>query len=476
MQENRISPDETRATQLIMLLSAFVAMLNETSITVALTDLMRVFGVGVSTVQWLVTGFMLVTAIVVPVTAYIIQRFHDRTIYFTSLGLLVAGALLCGFAPGFGALLAGRLVQAAGTCCVWALTMNTMLSLSTDGNRGSALGLIGLVSIFAPAIAPAISGVVLQAFGWRWIFLGMVPLFLGLGVYASFRLRDTTPTSGQSLDLPSAGLVTLAFGCLIYGASGIGAGRGAITIGALAIGAFMLALLVLRQLRLEEPLLDLRLFKKPVFPGSMLVVFFCNLTMMGAIVLMPLLYVQGFGLSPALAGLCVMPACLINGLASPLVGRLCDRFGPRTPARIGTVAMIASALALGLLPKAAPLALFILVHCLILVAITTAQTASQAMGMGRVPPRAIPHGTAIMSTLIQLGGGFGSAVYAAIFARGLSMEGPGLERAQLVLGGFHTAFLVGAAILVIPLVVTFLAPPPRTVTVGDGAMATEPAD
>ena len=151
MQENRISPDETRATQLIMLLSAFVAMLNETSITVALTDLMRVFGVGVSTVQWLVTGFMLVTAIVVPVTAYIIQRFHDRTIYFTSLGLLVAGALLCGFAPGFGALLAGRLVQAAGTCCVWALTMNTMLSLSTDGNRGSALGLIGLVSIFAPA-------------------------------------------------------------------------------------------------------------------------------------------------------------------------------------------------------------------------------------------------------------------------------------------------------------------------------------
>jgi predicted MFS family arabinose efflux permease len=223
MRENRISKGNAAATKLVMLLAAFVAMLNETSITVALSDLMRIFGVSVSTVQWLVTGFMLVTAVIVPITAYIIQRFQDRAIFFFSLALLFVGAFMAGLAPSFAFLLAARLVQAAGTCCIWALTINTMLALSTNESRGGALGLIGLVSVFAPALAPSLAGIVFQAFGWRWIFLGMAPLFLALGIFAYLRLENTTPTSKQALDPASVLLVAASFGALIYGVTGIGA-------------------------------------------------------------------------------------------------------------------------------------------------------------------------------------------------------------------------------------------------------------
>lgn len=455
MREKSVSKGKAGATKLIMLLSAFVAMLNETSITVALSELMRIFGVGVSTVQWLVTGFMLVTAIIVPVTAYIIQRFRDRSIYFASIALLLAGCLVSGLAPSFGWLLAGRLIQAAGTCCVWALTMNILLSLSTDENRGGALGLIALVSIFAPAIAPSIAGLVLQSIGWRWLFLGIAPLFAALALLAYAELDDTTPTSGdQSFDLPSAALVALAFGGLVFGATGIGeSGRAIATAASLALGAASLALLARRQLGLERPLLDIRLFGEPAFAGGMATVFFCNLTMMGVIVLMPMLYVQGLGMSAAEAGLCIMPACLVNGLASPLIGKLCDRVGPGIPAKAGVAAMAAGALALAFVPRGAGLALYIALHCFMLIAITTAQTASQAKGMSGVVPRSIPHGAAIMSTLIQLGGGFGSALYSMIFAARQAAGGGG--QAQLVFGGFRAAFLVGAALLAIPLVAAF---------------------
>ena len=478
MQENKIPRESGTVSKSIMLLSAFVAMLNETSITVALSDLMRIFAVDVSTVQWLVTGFMLVTAVIVPITAYIIQRFRDRSIFFFSLALLFVGAFLAGLAPSFGFLLIARLVQAAGTCCIWALTINTMLALSSNETRGGALGLIGLVSVFAPAIAPSLAGLVLQAFGWRWIFLGMVPIFLALGIFAFLRLENTTPTSEQSLDPISVVLVALSFGGLIYGVCGIGgadARGGAASIAAFALGAVALVVFVIRQVKLESPLLDVGLFKEPMFTLGMVVVFFCNLTTMGVIVLMPMLYVQGFGLPAALAGLAVMPACILNGLSSPLLGKLIDKVRPKMPARIGACALVLSALAFAFLPRGLPLWAFIALHCAIFVAITLASTASQANGMNHVPPRSYPHGTAIMSTLIQLGGGFGSAVYATIFATGLAGEGQGLDHTQAVFAGFHKAFLCGAALLVIPLIAAFFMRGPDPAARGEGSIALSPA-
>jgi MFS transporter, DHA2 family, lincomycin resistance protein len=192
-----------------------------------------------------------------------------------------------------------------------------------------------------------------------------------------------------------------------------------------------------------------------MFTLGMVVVFFCNLTTMGIIVLMPMLYVQGFGLSAAMAGLAVMPACLLNGLASPLLGKLIDKVGPRMPARLGACAMILAGLAFAFLPRSLPLGLFIALHCAIFLAVTLTSTACQANGMNHVSPRSYPHGTAIMSTLIQLGGGFGSAIYATLFASALGGEARGLDRTQAVFSGFHTAFLYGAMLLIVPLIAAF---------------------
>jgi DHA2 family lincomycin resistance protein-like MFS transporter len=461
MLKAKLSRGRVAAIKVTLLVSCFLAMLNETSINVALTALMDRFGVGVSTAQWLVTGFMLVMAAIVPMTAYIVQSLKGRSIYFCALCLLVAGGLAAGLAPSFGLLLAGRLVQAAGTCLLMLLTINSVLLLSGSGGTGGAMGLVGLVALFAPAIAPSLSGLVLQFLGWRWIFLGPSALFVAAGAVAFFVLENLAEVSRRPLDLPSVLLEAIGFGGLLYGVSGLGdlAGpSGAVHIAAIALGLAALALFAARQRRLEEPLLDLRIFRYKMFSLAMVAVFFCVMTLFGLNVLMPMLYVQGLGMATAAAGLAMLPGGLMNGLTSPFFGRLYDRSGPRAPVICGTIVLAACALAFALAPAGTPLWRLIALHVLCLVALSLASTASQGNGMASVPPELYPHGTAIMSTLMQLGGGFGSALYTAFYAA----ASRGAKGADAAYAGFHGAFALGAAFLAVPLVAAFFvrkAPP-----------------
>lgn len=161
----------------ILLITTFFAMLNETSVNVSLGQFMDEFNVSVSTVQWLISGFMLTMSIVVPTTAFIMKRYTTRNIYFSSLSCLIIGSVITGIALNFQMLLIGRIIQAIGTCVLMTLLINSMLILTAPHKRGEAMGLVSLIVLFAPALAPTLSGIVIQNFGWKWIFLGLLPFF-----------------------------------------------------------------------------------------------------------------------------------------------------------------------------------------------------------------------------------------------------------------------------------------------------------
>lgn len=453
--DHQISVKNPGAIKVIVLLSSFIAMLSETSINVALTHLMEHFQVSVSTIQWLVTGFMLVMAIVVPVTAFIIQHFRDRSIYFASSAFIIVGSVLSLAASSFGMLLVGRLIQAVGTCIMMTLTVNIVLRLSGPGGSGMAMGLIGLVTLFAPAVAPSLAGLLLQTLGWRWIFAAPLILFVIAVIAAFIHLQDVTPQSHRKFSPSSFILEALGFGGLLFAISGLSEDTGlptGIYVIFGIIGAISLVSFVILQLKLAHPLVNLRVFRSGMFTIAMLAVFFCILTVFGITVMLPILFIQFFGLSSAIAGLAMLPGGMLNGLVAPAFGKLYDKVGARGPVITGMFGVIIALALYAFMPAGTALWAYIGVHCLVMVSISLVMTVSQANGMNHIDHELYPHGTAVMSTLMQLGGGFGSAVYVSAFS---VFAITGHSAIQPVVGGFKGAFTVGAIVFLIPFIASF---------------------
>lgn len=159
-----------------MIVGCFFSALNQTLLNVALPHLMKVFDVSPDTIQWLTTGFMLVNGVLIPLTAYLMKRFTTRDLFICSITLLLVGSIICAAAPSFNVLLIERMIQAAGAAIILPLIMTVILYLYPSEERGSVMGKIGFAIIFAPAIAPTLSGLVIDYTSWRWLFIGMIPI------------------------------------------------------------------------------------------------------------------------------------------------------------------------------------------------------------------------------------------------------------------------------------------------------------
>ena len=446
----------------ILLLTAFFAMLNETSVNVALKNFMDVFNISVSTAQWLISGFMLIMTIVVPVTAFIIKSFSTRKIYFTSMYLLIVGTLLSGLATTFSILLVGRLVQATGTCVLMSLLINSMLVLTPPQKRGGAMGMVGLVALFAPAISPTLAGIVIQIFGWRWIFLGLLPILIMLLLIAMNNLKNVTEPIAGKIDVISIILSIVAFGGILAGISGVGEnGKVNITtLTPLLVGVVFLILFIWRQLTIKDPLLELRVFKNPMYAFGMIMIFFSLMTIFGIVLLVPMFLQGALGITASVAGLIMLPGGMLNGIASPLVGRLYDKFGPKPFVILGALLMMVVCLGLSFIDSKISIGTFISLHCLILISAAMIMTTSQANGLNQLPHSLYPHGTAIMSTLMQLAGGLGSAVYIMLlsinqhkYLETSSEAGDTLNKNALIYG-FNQTFKVAAMILIINFIIS----------------------
>jgi MFS transporter, DHA2 family, lincomycin resistance protein len=403
---------------MIMILGVFVAILNETLLNVALSKIMDDIGIAPSTAQWLTTGYLLVIGVLIPVTAYLIQRFTTRSLFLAAMGLFTVGTFVAAIAPAFAVLLIGRVLQAAGTGLLFPLLTNVVFAIVSIEKRGSAMGTIGIVITFAPAIGPTLSGIIVEHFSWRVLFYGVLPIALFVIIFAYLKLKNVTETTNPKVDRLSLLLSTFGFGGIVYGFSSSGEGHGGWSSNEvlipIAIGVVSLGLFTWRQLTTSQPLLDLRTFKYNIFRMSTLIMMIVMMAMFSAMMLLPIFLQNALGYSPLEAGLVMLPGGAVMGIMSPITGRLFDRFGAKWLAVIGLGLMANTLWQFAFITLSTSYSTIMIFNTLLMLGISMVMMPVMTNALNELPPPLYPHGTAIISTLQQVAGAVGTALLVSI--------------------------------------------------------------
>lgn len=400
----------------ILFIGAFVAFLNNTLLNVALPTIMVEFDVKPSQVQWLTTAYMLVNGILIPASAYFIQKFKNRTLFITAMSLFTLGTLVAFVAPGFWVLVAGRMIQASGSAIMMPLLMNVMLIAFPIERRGTAMGLFGLVMIMAPAIGPTLSGFIVENYSWRVLFAMILPFALLPLVLAIFKLKNITPQREVTLDKFSLVLSSVGFGGLLYGFSVAGdeGWTSWIVVTTLFFGTTGLVWFILRQLKLDQPLLEFRIYKYPMFALASAISIVLSAAMFSGMILTPL-YVQTIrGFSPLDSGLLMLPGALIMAVMSPITGRLFDSFGAKWLAITGLTISAATTFALSYLTLETSYSTIMFLYTMRMFGFSMITMPVMTNGLNQLTTQLYPHGTAMNNTLQQVSGAIGSAIFLTI--------------------------------------------------------------
>jgi len=396
----------------ILFIGSFVSLINETLLNVALPSIMEDFEVSASTVQWLATGYMLVNGILIPASAFLLQKFSNRQLYITAMSLFTAGTILAAYSPTFEILLIARILQASGSAIMAPLLMNVMLASFPVERRGAAMGIFGLVMITAPAIGPTLSGWLIEHYSWRTLFEVVMPIAALTLVIAIFKLKNVLPQKEITLDIFSLVLSSIGFGGILYGFSSAGEkGWDSVHVYVpIAVGVVSLIVFILRQLKLEQPLLEFRIYKYPMFALSSAISIVIAMAMFSAMLLMPI-YIQTIrGISPFESGLLMLPGAIIMGIMSPITGRLFDKFGARILAVIGLSITIFTTYLFSNLTMETSYGYLMFVYALRMFGMSMVMMPVMTNGINQLPPSMNPHATAMNNTLQQVSGAVGSAL------------------------------------------------------------------
>ena len=459
------SPPLPAATvRLIALLvgAAFVVILNETIMSVALPELMVEFAVTAATAQWLTTAFMLTMAVVIPFTGWLLVRLPLRIVFVIAMSTFTGGTLFASLAVVFPMLVAGRVVQAVGTAIMIPLLMTTVLNVVPADRRGRTMGVISIVIAVAPAIGPTVGGLVLEVLSWRWMFWSVLPIGIVALVAGAVLIRNVTEPRPIPLDIFSGVLSAVGFAGLIFGLSSIGeAASGDALISPwipVGIGAAALAVFVWRQLALKDfALLDVRAFRFGTFTVSLVLMLVSMMSLFGTLILLPMYMQQVLGTSTLNSGLALLPGGLIMGVLGWFVGRAFDRIGPRPLIIPGSI--LASAGLWGMFTTFSDdssLALVMTWHIVLSVGLAFLFSPLMTSALGSLPPHLYSHGSALLNTLQQVAAAAGTALFITVMTLGIvSGAESGLGDAAAQMTGVHNALLLGAVISLIPVIGVF---------------------
>lgn len=459
--EARLAPGSALVIGLLMV-STFIVLLNEMLLGVALPTLIVDFGITPSTGQWVTTGYLLTLAVLIPATGYVMRRFHLRTIFLGALSLFTVGTAIAALAPAIEVLLAGRIVQAAGTAVFMPLLMTTTMRLVPAGRRGHTMALVTGLTAVAPAVGPAVSGVVLSQLNWRWLFILVLPITLAALALGAMKLRNITTPEQATLDILSLVLSAVGFGSLVYGLASIGESVSGhapippylpITVGLAGIAAFVYRQVVLQRHR--DAFLDMRIFGTRSFTVPLLVMVIVALNGFGTLIVLPLVLTHVVGLSTFAIGLFLVPGGALIAIVSGLGGRVYDRFGPRPLAIPGAVVWTASLWFLSQMNGDTSVVTILMAYLVL--------SASQALMWAPMTTTALaslradlyPHGTAAFTTIQQLAGAAGGAVLISAYTIGAKDAGA-LGMAESVSAAQATFTTAGVFAIVAVLGVLFV--------------------
>jgi EmrB/QacA subfamily drug resistance transporter len=453
----------------ILLIGTFCTVLNQTLLTTAFPALMKAFDITASDVQWLTTGFLLVNGIMIPISAWLINKFSSRSLYLFAMSVFLLGTLTCFMAPNFSILLVGRLIQACGVGLSMPLLQNIMLSIFPPEKRGAAMGMSGVVIGLAPALGPTLSGWIIDHYSWRELFGMILPIAVIVLILAFLLMRSVIPLSNPSIDIFSALLSSVGFGALLYGFSSVGnKGWDSVEVlGYIGLGVVVIGLFVWRQLRLPQPFLELRVFKSPIFTIAAILSGVTNMAMIGAEMVVPL-YIQNIhGETAFHSGLMLLPGALVMGVMMPVTGAIFDKYGARRLAIVGMIILTAATAPFAFLTAETPIMYIMVLYAIRMFGISMVMMPVTTSGMNALPMNLISHGTAVNNTFRQVASSIGTAILISVLTNVTTANLPDeamLDKTPLAykeqavnatLSGYHSAFMVAIIFGLIGVVVAF---------------------
>ncbi|WP_309127931.1 MDR family MFS transporter [Microbacterium sp.] len=457
----------------VLLAAAFVAILNETTMGMAIPHLITDLGITPIAAQWVTSAFMLTMAVVIPTTGFLLRRFTTRQMFLGALTLFSAGTLVAAVATGFPMLLVARIVQASGTAIMMPLLMTTLMNLVPPASRGRMMGRVSVVMSLAPAIGPTMSGFLLDTFGWRSIFVVVLPIALA-AMFIGWRwLTNVGETTHAPIDVLSIILSAFGFGGLVFGLSqvgGLGQGQSWAPLAiALVVGVVGLAVFLWRQVVLQkkdDALLDLRIFASRDFSLSMAQMFLLSLAFFGSITVIPLFLQDALLLPTVNAGLVVLPGALAMGLLGPVIGRIYDKRGTKVLLIPGSILAAAMLWMYTTLTVDTSVWLVLVTQTLLSVGLALSFTPLFTASLASLKPKFYSYGSAMIGTIQQVAGAAGIAVMMAAFTA-VAAAGGGTGEPTAVAAATRVAVAIGAVIATLTIVGAFLIRKPED----DGAEA-----
>ncbi len=402
-----------------LMIGMFVAILNQTLINVALPVMISDFNVSTATAQWLTTGFMLVNGILVPISAYMIQRFTYRQLFLTAMIFFTIGSLICAISTNFPMMMTGRVIQAVGAGILMPLGTNVFMTIFPPEKRGAAMGTMGIAFILAPAIGPTLTGWIIQNYHWNVMFYGMFAIGVLSLVIGLFWFKIVQPTFNAKLDVLGVIFSTLGFGSVLYGFSEAG-NKGwdsPVVITTIVIGLIFVAAFVIRELSMKAPMMDLTALKYSGFSFTLLINIVVTMSLFGGMILLPV-YLQSIrGFSPLDSGLLLLPGSLLMGVMGPIAGRLFDRFGIKPLAVFGLAIMTYATWELTRINLDTSYSTILGIYVLRSFGMSFIMMPIMTAGMNALPGRMIPHGNAISNTVRQLAGSIGTAILVTVMTQ-----------------------------------------------------------
>lgn len=399
-----------------MLFGMFIAILNQTLLNVALPKINTEFNISASTGQWLMTGFMLVNGILIPISAFLFNKYSYRKLFIIGLALFTLGSLVCAISFNFPIMMSGRVLQAIGAGILMPLGSNVIVTIFPPEKRGVAMGTMGIAMILAPAIGPTLSGYIVQNYHWNVMFYGMFFIGIIAIVIGLFWFKLYQSTTNPKADIPGIIYSTIGFGSLLYGFSEAGnKGWGSTEIVTMFIvGTVFIIFFIIRELRMKAPMLNLEVLKYPTYTLTTIINMIVMMSLYGGMILLPL-YLQNLrGFSALDSGLLLLPGALVMGALGPVAGKLLDTIGIKPLAIFGIGIMTYATWELSKLNMDTTYLHIMWIYIVRSFGMAFVMMPIITAGMNALPPRLISHGNAFVNTMRQLAGSIGTAILVTV--------------------------------------------------------------
>jgi EmrB/QacA subfamily drug resistance transporter len=442
--EDRIDPFVWRISA-VVIIGSIMSILDTTIVNVALDTLGHDFHSSISQIQWVITGYMLSLAAVIPITGWAARRYGPKRIYLISLVLFTAGSALCGLATSATELIVFRVLQGIGGGMILPIGQLMMAEAAGPKRMGRVMSMVAVPMMLAPILGPTLGGLIVDNASWRWIFFVNVPIGL-IAVVAAIRiLPNVEPAPTNRLDirglaLMATGLPLLTYGLAEIGSTGSFTSSKVIIPGILGIG--LVASFVLHALRVKHPLLDLRLYRRPTFSSASFAMFCLGAALFGGMILLPL-YWQGIRHESVLdTGLLTAPQGLGMALVMPLAGKLTDRYGGGPLALFGVIVTTVATIPFGLIGAHTSTVWLSVAMAIRGMGIGFAFMPAMSAAFASLDRSELSDATPQLNVLQRVGGSIGTAVLAVVLQRALV----GAHTVSAQAGAYGTAFWFSAAL------------------------------